>query len=220
MPVPTKTTVSKQEVPAVGRPRSEDSRLAILAAARALVAESRFSKLSIEGIARRAKVSKATIYRWWPSKAAVVLEAMREAGGTGGYPMFQHTGDARQDLLDELRRVITFYNETEGQGLLDLIAESRFDPDLADAVRDRFVVFRRKDTIEVMRAGMAKGTIRPDLDVETVMDALWGAVYYKLLVSHTPVSPDYADDLFETFWPAIGQPHGRGRKALGGSARG
>lgn len=218
MPAPKRTTVRDQEAPTVGRPRSESSRLAVLAATRALVAESRFQNLSVEGIARRAKVSKATIYRWWPSKAAVVLEAMREAGGTGGYPSFRHTGDERQDLLDELRRVISFYNKTEGKGLLDLIAESRFDRDLADAVRDQFIVFRRKDTTEVMRAGMAKGTIRPDLDVETVMDALWGAVYYKLLVSHTPVRPNYADDLFETFWPAIAKPRGRARKALGGSA--
>lgn len=183
------------------------------------MAESRFQNLSVEGIARRAKVSKATIYRWWPSKAAVVLEAMREADDQEGYPTFRHTGDARQDLLDELRRVISFYNESYGQGLLDLIAESRFDEDLADAVRDQFIVFRRKDTVEVMRAGMATGAIRQDLNVETVMDALWGAVYYKLLVSHTPVRPNYADDLFETFWPAIAEPRGRDRKAGGRSAR-
>jgi AcrR family transcriptional regulator len=189
-----------------GRPRSERSRLAILAATRAVMAESRFQQVSMEGIARRAHVSKATIYRWWPSKAAVVLDAMRNFADDGGYPRFNHSGNTRQDLVEELRAVIDFYNSDIGHSMLDLIAESRFDQALADALRDLFIMDRRKDTVEVLTAGIASGEIRADLDLDPIMDAIWGAVYYKLLVSHTPLKPEYADQLFAAFWSAIAPP--------------
>jgi AcrR family transcriptional regulator len=186
---------------AAGRPRSEQSRRAILSAAYEAMADSGFAALSIEGIARRAGASKATVYRWWPNKAAVVLEAVQEH--THGYPRFRHSGDTRADLIDELRGVVRFYASPAGGALLDLIAQSRFDPDLAQALRDRFIMARRAETTEVLRAGVASGQLRADLDVEVTMDAIWGSIYYKLLVSHTPLSAGYANDLVTTFWAAL-----------------
>jgi len=192
-----------------GRPRSERSRLAILAATRATMAESRFQQVSMEGIAQRANVSKATIYRWWPSKAAVVLEALRDQGEAGGYPKFNRRGSTRRQLVNELRGVIDFYNSAAGRSFLDLIAESRFDPALADALRELFIMDRRKETADIIADGMTTGEIRDGLDADTVMDAIWGAVYYKLLVSHTPISRAYAEQLFATFWPALAGPRSR-----------
>jgi AcrR family transcriptional regulator len=184
-----------------GRPRSEQSRRAILSAAYEAMADSGFAALSVEGIARRAGASKATVYRWWPSKAAVVLEAVQEH--TNGYPRFRHSGDTRADLAEELRGVVTFYASAAGAALLDLIAQSRFDRDLAEALRDRFIMARRAETTEVLRAGIAIGQLREDLDVEVTMDAIWGSVYYKLLVSHTPLPPSYADEVLAAIWPAL-----------------
>ena len=184
-----------------GRPRSEQSRRAILDAAYQAMGETGFSGLSIEGIARRAGTSKATVYRWWPSKAAVVLDAVQEH--THGYPGFDHSGDTRADLLTELQGVVAFYTTAAGGALLDLIAQSRFDPALATALRERFIASRRQETAQVLRAGIAAGQLRTDLDVEVAMDAIWGAVYYKLLVSHSRMEPDYASHVLDTFWRAL-----------------
>lgn len=184
-----------------GRPRSEPVRRAILAAAYEALLEAGFQAVSMEDIARRAGAGKATLYRWWPSKAAVVLDAMTEH--SSGYPRFQHTGDTRSDLAGELRGVIIFYASEGGRAMLDLIAQSRFDPGLAGALRDRFIKGRRTDTTAVLEEGIASGQLRADLDLDAVMDAIWGAVYYKLLVSHASPAPDYADELLSTLWPAL-----------------
>lgn len=193
-----------------GRPRSEQSRRAILSAAYEAMAETGFAALSVEGIARKAGASKATVYRWWPSKAAVVLDALQEH--TDGYPGFRHSGDTRADLTEELRGVVAFYGSAAGAALLDLIAQSRFDASLAKALRERFIMARRAETTEVLRAGIASGQLRPDLDVEVTMDAIWGSVYYKLLVSHTPLTATYADQVLATIWPVLAAPtHGRKR---------
>ena len=204
-----------------GRPRSEQSRRAILDAAYEAMGQTGFGGLSIEGIARRAGTSKATVYRWWPSKAAVVLDAVQEH--THGYPGFNHSGDTRADLLAELQGVVTFYTTAAGGALLDLIAQSRFDPDLADALRERFIASRRVETAQVLRAGIAAGQLQADLNVEVVMDAIWGAVYYKLLVSHSRLDPDYASDVLNTFWKALAAENrslGVQRKSRGGSRQG
>lgn len=156
----------------------------------------------MEDIARRAGAGKATLYRWWDSKAAVILDAVAEH--VAGYPRFEHSGDTRNDLRDELRGVIVFYASPGGQAMLDLIAQSRFDPALAGELRDRFIQARRRDAVAVLQEGIATGQIRADLDLDAAMDAIWGAVYYKLLVSHTPPEASYADEVITTLWAAVG----------------
>ncbi len=187
--------------PTGGRPRSEQTRRAILAAAYDALVDAGFQGVSMENIARRAGAGKATLYRWWPSKAAVVLDAVAEH--SAGYPRFEHSGDTRRDLAGELRGVIVFYAGEGGRAMLDLVAQSRFDPALAGALRDRFIKGRREDTTAVLEEGIASGQLRDDLDLDAVMDAIWGAVYYKLLVSHTPPAPEYAEELLTTLWPAL-----------------
>ena len=70
-------------------------------------------------------------------------------------------------------------------------------------MRDRFIKGRRDDTTTVLKNRIASGQLREGLDLDAVMDAIWGAVYYKLLVSHTPPTSDYADELLTTLWPAL-----------------
>jgi AcrR family transcriptional regulator len=192
---------TQADPPRLGRPRSARSKQAILAAAYEGLAELGFQALSMDEVARRAGASKATLYRWWHSKAEVVLDAVAEH--SAGYPRFAHTADTRADLRDELRGVITFYNSPGGRAMLDLIAHSRFDPTLADELRDRFIQGRRRDTAAVLVDGIERGQLRADLNLDATMDAIWGAVYYKLLVSHTPPAPGYADEVLATLWPAL-----------------
>jgi AcrR family transcriptional regulator len=177
------------------RRRSDRARAAILAAAWDLFAEHGLRELTIEAIANRAEVGKTTIYRWWPTKAAVVLDALHEHFDTTiGFP---DTGTAREDLRRQLRSVIKLLATPTGKAYLALIAESQHDPDLAAALAERYITARRAAATEVVERGIARGELRADVDPAAVVDLLYGALYYRLLVSHDPPSPSYADTLIE-----------------------
>lgn len=167
-----------------------------------LLLEVGFGSVTMEAIASRAGVSKATLYRWWSSKAEVLLDCVHER--VERYPQFAGAGSTRRDLLLEIEGVIRFYRSHAGRALLDLIAHSRFNPTLADTIRDRFIQGRRDATVEVLKRGQERGEIVSGLNLQVTMDALWGALYYKLLVSHTPLTRRYASQLLDTFWPALG----------------
>jgi AcrR family transcriptional regulator len=187
--------------------RNEQARTAILRAARELLDRRGFRRLTIEGIAARAGVGKATIYRWWPSKAAVAMDAVLEAAGPR-IP-FPDTGSAREDLRRQIASVIKLYTRTRtGRGLRALLAESQHDPSLAESLRDRFIASRRAEAATVFERAVERGELRPDLDVGVAIDALYGAVYYRLLVSHAPLDSAYADTLIGQLFPAFEQRPG------------
>jgi AcrR family transcriptional regulator len=185
-----------------GRRRNEIARKAILRAARELVDRRGFRRVTVEGIAERAGVGKATIYRWWPGKAAVVMDAVLEAAEPR-IP-FPDTGSAREDVRRQLASVIEFYTATKtGHGIRALIAESQHDPSLAGSLRDRFIASRRTEAARVFERGIERGELRADLDVGVAIDALYGAVYYRLLVSHSPLDANYSDTLIGQVFPAF-----------------
>jgi AcrR family transcriptional regulator len=187
--------------------RNERSRRAILRAARQLLYRDGFRALTIEGIAARAGVGKATIYRWWPSKAAVAMEALIE----DAVPQLPHpdTGSVAEDLRSQIARVIEFFDTTKaGKALLAVIAESQHDAGLADALTERLIAERRASASEVFRRGIERGELRRDLDVDIAIDALYGAIYYRLLVSHQRVGPGYGEHLVDELYPGWAQPVG------------
>jgi AcrR family transcriptional regulator len=151
-------------------------------------------------------VGKATIYRWWPSKAAVVMDAVLEAASPR--MPFPDTGSAREDLRAQLASVIELYTQTDtGRGIRALIAESQHDPSLAQSLRDRFIASRRAEATTVFERGMQRGELRGDLDVGVAIDALYGAIYYRLLVSHAPLDSSCADVLIDQIFPAFQSPN-------------
>lgn len=190
-----------------GRPRNDATRRAILDAAYDELRDVGFRAVTMEGVAKRAGASKSTLYRWWTSKAAILLEAVNERGVR--YPQFGDTGSVYEDILEEIRGVITFYLSESGSAMVDLIAEGRFDADLAQAVSENFIALRRAATRATYKIGVERGELRADADVEVVMDALWGALYYRLIVSHEQLDLGYADRLLNTFWPALQSTHPR-----------
>jgi AcrR family transcriptional regulator len=197
MPAVTKTPDERR--------RNEQARAAILRAARELLERRGFRRLTIEGIAARAGVGKATIYRWWPSKAAVVMDAVLQAANPR-IP-FPDTGSAREDVRRQIASVIELYTRTKtGRGIMTLIAESQHDPALAESMRDRFIASRRAEAATVIERGIERRELRPDLDVGVAIDALYGAVYYRLLVSHAPLDAAYADTLIDQLFPAFERP--------------
>jgi AcrR family transcriptional regulator len=184
------------------RRRNEKARTAILRAANQLLDRRGFQRLTIEGIAADAGVGKATIYRWWPSKAAVVMDAVLEVASPR-IP-FPDTGSAREDLRRQIASVIDLYTGTKtGGGIRALIAESQHDPSLAESLRDRFIASRRAEAATVFERGIERGELRADLEIGVAIDALYGAVYYRLLVSHAPLDPAYADVLIDQVFPAF-----------------
>lgn len=185
-----------------GRPRSKETRAAILRAAYELLDRDGYTAMSIEGIASRAGASKATIYRWWPSKAAVVMDAILEMANPSF--TFPDTGSAIEDMRRQLKVVIAAYNESRtGETVAGLIAGSQEDPDLAKAFSERFIGPRRADAIAMLERGKRRGELRPDLNPGTVIDAIYGSLYYRLLVNHVHTEVAYADELIRQFGAAL-----------------
>jgi AcrR family transcriptional regulator len=185
-----------------GRPRSEKTRLAILRATNELLQRDSFAALTVDAIAARAGASKATIYRWWPTKGAVVLDAfLEEAVPRIGFP---DTGSVREDLRRQMGAVIVAMNDTlAGRTLRALVAQSQDDPELAAMFRERFLSGRRHAAIDVLERAKDRGELRRELDPGIVVDALYGALYYRLLVSGERTEDEYAAILLDLFLPAL-----------------
>ena len=177
--------------PGRGRPRSEQSQFAILDATRQLLEERGFVDLTIEEVALRASVGKATIYRRWPSKGTLVFESfMFDFLARQPLP---DTGNLRGDLLATLRGWIrTVKGTVTGRTLVGLIAEVQRDPDLAEIWRDRFVVPVRAQHRYIIERAIKRGEIPPTTDIDITLDLLFGAAYHRLLQSHLTLSDRFA----------------------------
>jgi AcrR family transcriptional regulator len=185
-----------------GRPRSERATAAILRAAGELLDSRGLDGLSVDAIAARAGVSKATIYRWWPNKAAIVMDAVLSA--TAPQIPFPDTGSVREDLRQQMGSVVRLFTKTAtGRALVALIAQSQHDAATATALHERFIAPRRTTAGDVLRRGIDRGELRPDLDVETAIDTLYGALYYRLLVSGDPLTQRYVDRVIDQIYPTL-----------------
>ena len=172
--------------------RNERSRQAILAAAVALISELGYDRTSIEAIAKRAGVGKQTIYRWWPSKGAVALEALSESLAT--VVDFRDSGDLVADLRRHMRDVTQLLSSTEiGPVIQGLIAAAQSDPALSRAHLE--LVIRPADDFWHDRIARAQesGEIRADADADAIVDMLFGAMYFRLLLHLRPSEPAQID---------------------------
>ncbi|RJL25105.1 TetR/AcrR family transcriptional regulator [Bailinhaonella thermotolerans] len=188
-----------------GRKRSEESRQAILGAAFELVDEVGYAALTIEGIAARAGCGKQTIYRWWPSKAHVLMEALA-AEGELGVTTADH-GSYAADLRAFLRDTFRLGGEPRIAGLLRvLIAEAQIDPRFGEVFRAGLLE-RRRDALRVVldRAG-ERGDLPSRPAPDTVLDIVFGVLWYRLLAIPQPLDDALADDLTATLAPSAGGP--------------
>ena len=178
---------------APGRPRSERAHRAILRAANELLESDGFAAVTVEAIAERAGVSKATIYRWWPNRAAVVMDGFLSI--VSSEVPFPHTGHAREDIRIHMRRLAEAFGGKMGRTVAALIAEGQADPELAEALRSRWLSIRRTEAREILELGIERGELRDDIDPEVAVDILYGPIYYRMLVGHAPLDGDFADVL-------------------------
>lgn len=177
-----------------GRPRSEATRIAILDTASSLLESESYSRISIERIAAEAKVGKQSIYRWWDSKADVLLEAYTERA-LKRLPQVRRTNDAVRDLETLLKGFFANVRiPTVGKTIRSLIAEAQHDPEFRVKFHDVFVATRRQMIRDVIVAGLESGQFRPDLDVEITIDLIYGAFWHRLLSG----KDEEIDDAFAT----------------------
>ena len=174
-----------------GRQRSIESEKAILTATLQLLKEKRLRDITIEEIARRAGVGKMTIYKWWPSKAYVALDAFKET--TNRMILVPDTGDAERDLAELLRSSMSFYSSATGRIFGEFLAESQSDPEFAVLFRERFLKPRRDATRKVLDRAMKRGEIDHTLDQEVVLDLIFGPMVFRLMASHGPLNKTEAD---------------------------
>jgi AcrR family transcriptional regulator len=179
-----------------GRPRSEKARLAILAAAGELMLEGGVNAASMEAIAERAGVSKATIYKWWPSRGAVALDGfLAQAQDTIAVPEGLST---REGLRFQVGALIELFRDTPSGPLMRaLVSQAECDPEIARAVRERWLAPRRAVAYGIIRDGMASGELRPDVDVSVVSDQLFAPIYHRLIFGHEPLDDQLADRLVD-----------------------
>jgi len=174
-----------------GRPRSEQADRAILQAATEILAERGLGGMSIEEVAARAGVGKATIYRRWSSRGTLALDAfLAEFQGQQPAP---DTGTLRDDMLTALRAWIRSVTQTSaGAMLAGLIAEAQQDPKLAEAWRERVVERLRAQHKLMLDRAVSRGEISADIDQEVLLDLLFGAAYHRLLHGHRPLTDRFA----------------------------
>ena len=177
-------SVAARAVPAArtpGRPRDPGRDDVILAATLELLAEEGFAEMSIEGVAQRAGVGKPTVYRRWPSKTALVIDALERHASTVDLPDGATTRERLTALMTGLAR--SMRTGPAGRIMAGMVAEIQRDPELAEVFRDAFIARRRRLVFAVLREGVERGELRPDLDIELAADQLAGPCVMRRLVT-------------------------------------
>lgn len=187
--------MTERDVAVPGRPRSRRAHDAILVAAGALLRERGLRGMTIEAIAERARVSKKTIYRWWPSKGTLALDAFyREwtiAQGTT-----PDTGNLERDLRTRIRATVRVLAQAQlGTTVAELIAEAQTDHELAEAYEKHVLGPQRAQLRAIFERAGERGEIAPDADVDAAIDLLQGALYLRLLHTHARLDRAFADSV-------------------------
>lgn len=168
------------------RPASARAHAAIRAAALEIFRQEGLSRMTVESIAARAGASKATVYRRWPGKSAVLMEALlHELEGELAFP---DTGSLHDDLVGQLSALARLLEGSEmGQLLVSLLGEAQHDDELAAAFRSGWLEPRRRAGREVLQRAVVRGELSAELDPELVLDLVYGPLYLRLLFGHAPL---------------------------------
>jgi len=172
-------SVAPDERPKPGRRRDPTRDAAIVQATLACFVEDGYSSLTIEGVAARAGVGKATIYRRYASKAQLVVDAVRAGAGVAdGLP---DTGDVRADLASMMRPLLTKLKSGHGDVLITLLAERLRNPDLAEEFERSVIGAKRAHSQALIRSAIERGDLPADTDVEVVTEAGPGIIWHHAM---------------------------------------
>jgi AcrR family transcriptional regulator len=179
--------------PLRGRPRSEDSHEAILDAVLELLDREGYGAVTIEGVARQAGVGKQTIYRWWKSKAELVLEAY--ANHAASKLPVPDKGNLRADLEWFFCGAFKRLTDISGPTMRGLMADAVYDPEFLEILREVLIAKRRVALEQVLERGRARGQLRADADLDVMIDLMFGALWYRLLVQHAKLDARFAKQM-------------------------
>lgn len=186
------TDESVDGAPRRGRPRSTKTLEAVLAATRELLLEVGYQRLTIEGVASRAGASKATVYRWWPTKGVLVLDAAAKEIAIGPVP---DTGVTKDDLRNAIDQLIeTFSRPLASIVIFAAITTVEADPEMAAVFRDKYVYPWRMTAAQAIERGIARGDMASD-DTQFALDVVVGTVFQRTLVMKEPMAEGLADRL-------------------------
>jgi AcrR family transcriptional regulator len=178
--------------------RSERSRRAVLDAARELVSEGGYAKVTIEAIAARAGVGKQTIYRWWPSKGAVIFDSFLALSEDGEGMRLPDTGDLDADLKTVLRATVAEFADPAFEAPIRAFnLEILGDPALAARYHESVAGPVDEAKKERLRSAQRAGQLAADADLDLVLEVLYAPLYQRWLLRAGPLTPEYADALVE-----------------------
>ncbi|MFY9812128.1 TetR/AcrR family transcriptional regulator [Aquabacterium sp.] len=171
--------------------RSEASRIAILEATLRLLEVMPLQHVSIDAIAREAGVGKATIYRWWPSKASVVIDAFIRHHGVN-VPILKNVGPS-EALARHIHLLVKEYGSWAGSIVAQLMAEGQNDPAVMREFRDRFWEVRRAMVRQLIDEARQVGEFRTDVDVAVQEYLIYAPIYMALMFQHPRLDRAFAD---------------------------
>jgi AcrR family transcriptional regulator len=187
----------RAEQPQRGRPRSEKARKAILDATAELLLARGLSAVSMDAVAEQAGVSKATIYRWWPTKETLALDALYTEWA-GVRPAPRDTGTLRGDLLSLLRPWARLVGERpHARVIAALLSEAQMDPAFAEEYRHHVVEPRRELATAVFLRAAERGEIDEDTKIDVALDLIYGPLYHRLLHGHAKLTDRFVQDVVD-----------------------
>lgn len=178
-----------------GRPRSGEARQAILESTLACLKERGFDELCIERIAAEAGVGKATVYRWWPNKAALAIEAfLMFVGQELHFP----AGDSvRETMRAQMKRLARLLRGEFGTVLAAIVGAGQSQPELRDAIWKNFIEPKRREARVLIQQAQESGEIRSDIPADTILDIFYAPLYFRLLIGHARIDSALVDAVFE-----------------------
>ena len=187
-----------------GRPRSVTSQKAILATAIEILLEQGLTSMSMDDLAKRAGVSKATIYRWWASKELLALDALATEWALPTPSPDLDTGSLRGDLLARIQPWLGQLNQKPYERIIaGLLAQTQTNPEFAKLYRERFVAPRRDQARTLLLRAIDRGEIGADTNLEVTLDLLYGPIYHRLLHRHGPLNDQFAAQVIDAVIAAI-----------------
>jgi AcrR family transcriptional regulator len=171
-----------------GRPRDVHVHRAVLVATLDLLAEKGWSGLTMEGVAARARTAKGTVYRWWSSKVDLVIEALVTEGAP--YLPAPDTGSFYGDYVVVLEGLAAGLRDRRSRLVASLLFEASRNPELGRAFREHLTQARRNHLVDAAARGIERGELRPDVDVDVLVDAGVAQLLYRYLVAGEDIDAD------------------------------
>ena len=170
----------------VKRLRPEEIEILIIDTAFANLREHGFRAVTVESISAKTGIAKTSIYRRWPNKAAMVMEAFLFKIGPG--IEFPRKSSYVESIRLQMLALAKAFRGPFGSMIKALLGEAQFDAELAEAFRTRWITPRREAAKEVIRSAIRNKELHPDIDLDQALDALYGGLYYRLMIGSGPLS--------------------------------